>query len=160
MCQKCANPCLVPNYNTSNHLTFTPQCAAIAFSVIHHISFSFFLPNKCPSYSAGATLMPLSSISLPPPSSPLTASKSPFIWSGTKQGLDLIDLRLTWRKMEKLSFEDFWRHSWGFLEIFWGILEKFARCEKKIKNFHQSETNKVNEVLRPLRLPNSLGGQI
>ena len=80
-----------------------------------------------------------------------------------KQGSDLIDLRLTWRKLETSIFEDFWRHSWGFLEIFWGIwgiLEKLTRCEKKIKNFHHFETNKENEVLRPIQRPNSLGGQI
>ena len=67
-----------------------------------------------------------------------------------QQGSDLIDLRLTWRKSETSIFMDFWRHSWGFLEIFWGIwgiLEKLARCEKKIKNFHHFETNKENEVL-------------
>ena len=57
-------------------------------------------------------------------------------------------------------FEDFWRISWRFLEIFWGVLEKLVRCEKKIKNFHQLETNKENEVLRPLWPPNSLGGHI
>ena len=57
-------------------------------------------------------------------------------------------------------FEDFWRISWRFLEFFWGILEKLVRCEKKIKNFNQLETNKENEVLRPLRPPNSLGVQI
>ena len=28
-----------------------------------------------------------------------------------QQGLDLIDLRLTWREMNNLNFEDFWRHS-------------------------------------------------
>ena len=57
-------------------------------------------------------------------------------------------------------FEDFWRISWRFLEIVWGILEKLVRCEKKIKNFHQLETNKENEVLRPLWPPNSLRGHI
>ena len=65
--------------------------------------------------------------------------------------------------MENLNFgwflRIFWRPSWGFLEYFWRILEKLVRC-LKIKNFHQSETNKENEVLRPLWPPNSLGGQI
>ena len=32
------------------------------------------------------------------------------------------------------------------------------RCEK-IKNFHHFETNKENEVLRPIRPPNSLRGR-
>ena len=80
-----------------------------------------------------------------------------------KQGSDLIELRLTWRKLLTSIFEDFWRHSRGILEIFWGIwgiLEELARCEKKIKNFHDFETNKENEVLRPIRPRNSLGGQI
>ena len=42
---------------------------------------------------------------------------------------------------------------------FWGILEKLVRCEK-IKNIHQFEANRENEVLRPIRPPNSIGGQI
>ena len=49
-----------------------------------------------------------------------------------EQGSDLIYLRLTWREMENLIFEDFLSHSWGFLKIFWkiwGILEKLVRCE-------------------------------
>ena len=28
-----------------------------------------------------------------------------------KQGLDLKDLQLTWRGMDNLNFEEFWRHS-------------------------------------------------
>ena len=32
-----------------------------------------------------------------------------------EQGLDLIDLQLTWREMDNLNCEDFWRH----FEEFW-----------------------------------------
>ena len=64
-----------------------------------------------------------------------------------KQGSDLIDLRLTRREMENLIFwifgvilEDFWR----FCEEFWRNL--FVE-EKKIKNFHQAETERKNLIL-------------
>ena len=46
---------------------------------------------------------------------------------------------------------------WSFLRIFgdiredfWRIFEKLVHCGKKIKNFHQLETNEENEILRPL----------
>ena len=79
-----------------------------------------------------------------------------------KQGSDLTELRLTWRKMENLNFETFIRIFGEIIEDF-GIffeefLKKLVHCEK-IKNFHQSETNKENEVLRPPWPLNSLGGQ-
>ena len=65
-----------------------------------------------------------------------------------KQGSDLIDLRLTWREMEGLIFEDFWR----FLEKF----EEFSFVEeKKIKNFHQAETLLFWWPQRPPQPPRS-----
>ena len=44
-----------------------------------------------------------------------------------QQGTDLIDLRLTWREMEKLIFGEFLRIFGDILEDFWRIFEEFLR---------------------------------
>ena len=71
----------------------------------------------------------------------------------SQQGSDLIELRLTWREMDNLIFGGFMRSFGDTLEDFSRIFEEFWRiffhCER-INNFHQLETNKENEVLRPL----------
>ena len=45
-----------------------------------------------------------------------------------------------------MNFGNFLINFGDFLRNF----EKLAHCEKKIKNFHQLETNKENDILRPL----------
>ena len=58
---------------------------------------------------------------------------------------------------------DFWVIFGAILEEFWRFFEEFWRnwfIVRRRKNFHQLETNKENEVLRPLWPPNSLGGHI
>ena len=61
------------------------------------------------------------------------------------------------------EFERFIRIFGDILEDFWRFFEEFWRnwfIVRRFKNFHQLETSKENEILRPLWPPNSLGGQI
>ena len=66
--------------------------------------------------------------------------------------------------MENFIFEIFIRILETFLRIFGQFLRNSGEIgsllEGEEKNFHQSENNKENEVLRPLWPPNSLGGHI
>ena len=53
--------------------------------------------------------------------------------------------------MENLKLERFIRIDKieDLFQIFWGILEKFVRFEKKIKNLNQLESYNENEIFVP-----------